>query len=98
MNLFDIPARIDEEITEILCKKENVRIERIISKGQTTGWYDQNETEFVALLSGFAVIEYDDGSRVELHAGDTLVIVPHRVHRVAYTSAKPACVWLCVFF
>jgi len=75
-----------------------VRIERIVSAGQVSGWYDQEEAEFVALLEGGAAIEYGDGSVMNLKKGDTLLIEPHVRHRVAFTSVNPPCIWLCVFY
>ena len=76
----------------------SVRIERIVSTGQVTGWYDQPETEFVALLEGNAVIEYEGGKRISMNRGDTLIIKPHERHKVAFTSSDPPCIWLCVFY
>jgi len=99
MNLFDLPAAPSpEETTTVLADNGNVRIERIISAGQTSGWYDQAETEFVALMDGSAVIEYADNKTVELSKGDTVLIKPHERHRVSFTSNDPPCVWLCVFY
>ena len=99
MNIFDLPDFLpDEEMVTILAENENVRIERIVSRGQITDWYDQDETEFVALLSGSAKIEFEDGRIVSLASGDTINIKPHQRHRVVYTSTEPPCVWLCVFY
>jgi cupin 2 domain-containing protein len=98
MNIYDLPPlQLSEELTTILAQNENVRIERIISTGQTSDWYDQSETEFVALLQGEARIEFEDKT-VAMSSGDTLVIKPHERHRVAYTSSEPPCIWLCVFY
>jgi len=99
MNIFDLPALpLPEELTTILAENGNVRIERIISTGQISDWYDQPETEFVVLLEGSAVVEYENGRSVALMKGDTLLIEPHKRHRVSYTSDEPSCVWLCVFY
>ena len=99
MNIFDLTQfPTDEELTDILVKNNNVRIERIVSTGQTSGWYDQAESEFVILLQGNAAIEYKDGKTVEMHRGDTLLIKPHEKHRVSYTSTDPPCIWLCLFY
>ena len=99
MNLHDLPVVPQgQEAAETLLESGAVRIERIVSRGASTGWYDQTESEFVTLLTGEAVIEYGDGSRAELRAGDTLFILPHRRHRVVRTTSDPPCVWLCVFF
>ena len=99
MNIFDLPTLpIPEELATILAESPNVRIERIISTGQVSEWYDQAETEFVALLQGNAVIEFENNKTVRLTKGDTLIIKPHERHRVSYTSSDPPCIWLCVFY
>jgi len=98
MNIFDLPPLpLPDELITVLAESGGVRIERIISTGQTSGWYDQSETEFVALLEGNASIEYSGGETVTLTKGDTLLIKPHERHRVIYTSTEPPCVWLCMF-
>ena len=100
-NLFDLPDPLpaDEEFTELLCSK-NLRIERIVSSGQTTptgNWYDQDEDEWVALIQGEAILEYENGEKLHLSAGDQVLLPAHCRHRVAYTSAQPPCIWLAVF-
>jgi len=99
MNVFDLPEiPLSEELTTVLAESESCRIERIVSAGQTSDWYDQDETEFVALLQGNAEIEYGDGKTVALSSGDTLLIKSHEKHRVSYTSTNPPCIWLCIFY
>ena len=99
MNIFDLPELpLPEELTTILAESGNVRIERIVSTGQVSGWYDQPDTEFVVLLSGSAVVEYENGKTVAMSGGDTLLIKPRERHRVSFTSSEPPCVWLCVFY
>ena len=99
MKIFDLPELpLSEELTTVLAENNNVCIERIISDGQTSDWYDQAETEFVALLQGSAVIEFKNGRSVALEKGDTILIKPHEKHRVSFTSSEPPCVWLCVFY
>lgn len=98
MNIYEnIPNKLSEELCEEIAKFKNVKIERIISRGQESDWYDQDEDEWVCLLRGEAEIEYSDGTIQKLHAGDTLFIPAHKEHRVAYTSTEPECIWLCVF-
>ena len=99
MNIFDLPTLpLQEELTTILAKGKNIRVERIISTGQTSDWYDQEEADFVVLLDGNAEIEFENKPHIALQKGDTLIIAPHERHRVSYTSADPPCVWLCVFY
>jgi cupin 2 domain-containing protein len=50
-NIFDlVPVELPEEITETLIEKNNIKIERIISSGQSSPegfWYDQGTNEWV---------------------------------------------------
>ena len=89
-------ASLEHEVFfDLLCQK-NVRIEKILSMGQiSTEWYDQDEDEWVCVLEGEAELTYEDGSRQSLGAGDHVFLPAHKRHKVSYTS-KP-CVWLCVF-
>ncbi|MDR1510173.1 MAG: RNA 2',3'-cyclic phosphodiesterase [Synergistaceae bacterium] len=67
MNIFNLPPLpLPDELTTILAESGNIRIERIVSTGQTSDWYDQTETEFVVLLEGNAVIEYLNSKTVTL--------------------------------
>ena len=86
MNIYNLPPLpITEEVTTILTENKNIRIERIISAGQVSDWYDQDETEFVVLLEGNAVIEFENDKNISMAKGDTLLIEPHEKHRVSYT-------------
>ena len=50
-NLFDRPTyKFENEIVNTLLNSTNIRIEKIISDGHTTGWYDQDQDEFVLSL------------------------------------------------
>ena len=57
-NLFGkIPESLPEELFETLAESPDVKIERIVSRGQITPegeWYDQSKDEWVVLLSGKA--------------------------------------------
>ncbi|MDP6443515.1 MAG: cupin domain-containing protein [Pirellulaceae bacterium] len=100
-NLFsDPPSRLPQELTDVLYASSVVRIERIVSTGQSSEpgfWYDQAENEWVVVLRGHAVLAFDDGSTVELTAGDYIHIPAHRRHRVESTSNSQPTVWLAVF-
>ncbi len=101
-NIFNnIPSEIPNEIFEDIISTEKLRIERIISKGQTSpdnGWYDQNENEWLIVLSGYGVIEYINGVKVTLKQGGYLNIKAHEQHRVIETSSDEATVWLAIFY
>lgn len=102
-NLFVPVERTDEEFLEVLEDLENLsglRVERIVSEGHASPegfWYDQGDPEWVALIQGAAELEFEDGRRRPLKAGDWLTIPAHERHRVAYTSSDPPCVWIAVF-
>jgi cupin 2 domain-containing protein len=98
MNIFDLPELpLSEELTTILAENPNIRVERIVSTGQVSDWYNQSQSEFVVLLQGNAAIEFESRT-VKMSKGDTQLIQPHERHKVSYTSSEPPCVWLCVFY
>ncbi|MFZ4398615.1 MAG: cupin domain-containing protein [Bacteroidales bacterium] len=101
-NIFDIIQPFsDKELIDILFKNENIIIERIISFGNPSPdgfWYNQPNNEWVILLTGEAEIEYKNGDKIYLKAGDYLLIPSNQEHRVSYTSKSPNCTWLCFYF
>lgn len=87
----------DEFFETLQCYK-NVRMERIVSRGQTSpasGFYDQEHMEIVFVLEGSARLEID-GIIHYLKPGDWRILAPHLKHRVVYTSREPACIWLAI--
>jgi cupin 2 domain-containing protein len=102
-NLLVSPAGAGpEEVTEVLAGSDVVRIERIVSNGQSSPpgfWYDQEEDEWVALLSGAATLTLrDPDETIELVPGDHLLIPAGRPHRVEWTSPERETIWLAVFY
>ncbi|MDP5291263.1 cupin domain-containing protein [Oceanimonas sp. CHS3-5] len=100
-NLFHpLPADMTEERFENLLATPHVRIERIVSQGHTSpaqGWYDQDEDEWVLVLTGSGTLEFEDGRRQMLAPGDHLYIPAHQKHRVCYTAPDEPTIWLAVF-
>ncbi|WP_372870272.1 cupin domain-containing protein [Shewanella sp.] len=101
-NLFSpLPTDITNEVFDTLAGSSGCRIERIVSHGHTTPageWYDQDDHEWVILLSGSAVLAYEDGSRLTLAPGDYVNIPAHVRHRVEATAKDSPSVWLAVFY
>lgn len=101
-NIFsNIPADIPNELFEDIIKTENLRVERIVSRGQASpdiGWYNQEENEWVIVLSGYGVIEYSDGAKVTLKQGDYVNIKAHEKHRVVETSFDEVTIWLAISY
>jgi Uncharacterized protein containing double-stranded beta helix domain len=101
-NLFSsLPQNLDAEAFEDIVRSSSVRIERILSKGHSspeTGWYDQEEHEWVIVLEGSASLEFEDGTRCDLSVGDYVNIPAHIKHKVAWTDPDKVTVWLAVFY
>ena len=104
-NIFkDIKIDKNNEQFFDLLKTENIRIEKIVSNGQTSPkdfWYDQDENEFVIVLKGEAVLEIQKNNEIvelKLNNGDFINIKAHEKHRVKYSSLEEPTVWLAVFY
>lgn len=102
-NLFaGLPARADAELVATLMSTPHVRIERIVSFGQASAdgfWYDQDEAEWVLLVSGSAQLRFADEATVRtLAPGDFVHIPAHARHRVEATASHAPTVWLAVHF
>ena len=102
-NIFSLPERSldsqEEEMVNVYYQSNNIRIERIVSTGQCSPdgfWYDQEEDEWLVLLTGEAKLAFPQ-ENITLKAGDTLLIPAHKRHRVEQTSQNPPAIWLCVF-
>ena len=100
-NLFDL-AGIDpaaERFSTVL-QSRDVRIERIVSYGQASPpgfWHDQAVGEWVVLLAGAAALRFDgDAAALILRPGDHAHIAAGRRHRVDWTAAEGATIWLAV--
>ncbi len=104
-SMYDgIPADLAQwphELLQELLRSPTLRIERIVSQGHqapASGWYDQDEHEWVLLLRGCAKLEFADGSTHTLAAGDYLHLPAHTRHRVAWTDPTQPSIWLAVFY
>ena len=99
-NLFeDILPRADEEIVTELLSREGVRIERIVSTGQSTpsnNPYNQAHDEWVLLLAGSAGLWIEGEGDHTLRPGDHVLIQAHRTHRVTWTAKDEPTVWLAI--
>ena len=83
-----------EESFETLLKHKNITIQKILSKDLQQGeWYEQNDDEWVVLLEGNAILEYETQGQ-KLEAGEALFIPKGLRHRVKETSDNA--LWLAV--
>jgi cupin 2 domain-containing protein len=95
----DIPHELPVELFETLYKNAAVKIERIVSKGHITPkdqWYDQDQDEWVLVLTGEANIAFADGPPVNIKTGDCLLISAHVRHRVEWTPPDIETIWLAI--
>lgn len=102
-NIFNNILQNDSsEVFDTLLSKGNIRIERIVSTGQSSPvdfWYDQPEDEFVILLEGTAQLRFKEDMKLHtLIPGDYFHIQAHALHRVETTDIGKDTVWLAVHF
>jgi cupin 2 domain-containing protein len=100
-NIFtEIPAQLPSELFETLAQNPQVKIERILSKGQASPldfWYDQPQAEWVMLLQGHARLQFaEDRTIITLTVGDYLFIPAHKKHRVDWTDPAMTSIWLAI--
>jgi cupin 2 domain-containing protein len=97
----NMPSDLSNEHFLDLLNTPNVRIERIVSRGHSspeTGWYDQDEDEWVMVLEGAGTLAFEDGRVVTLDKGDFIHIPAHARHKVSHTRPDGITVWLAIFF
>ena len=101
-NIFDaIHKNLDAEVFEQLIESDDVKIERIISKGHISpdsGWHDQNKNEWVMVLQGGAILSFEDEPSTKLKAGDFINIAAHKKHKVEWTEPDIETIWLAVHY
>lgn len=102
-NIFsNIPKGLEEEFFEQLLSNEVVTLERIVSCGQATPageWYDQEQNEWVILLTGGAGLVFEGvPETINMGPGDYVHIPAHVKHRVEWTDEECTTVWLALHY
>ena len=102
LNLLSSPCpAAGHERTDPLASGSGWRLERIhscLASSPEGFWYDQTELEWVLVLRGSARLQFADEAQVrDLCVGDSLLITPHRRHRVVATDPDPGTLWLALF-
>ena len=105
-NLFkhfpDAAVHQEAETIDVLLNAPGVKIERIISTGQSTPpetWYCQAECEWVIVLQGSAGLRFEQEAQIRtLYPGDFVNIPANCRHRVEWTDANTPTVWLAVHY
>ncbi|MCW5943800.1 MAG: cupin domain-containing protein [Fimbriimonadaceae bacterium] len=94
-----VPDASKQETFETLYDLAGLRIERIVSRGQTSPdgfWYKSTRHEFVLVAQGSGELEFADGSRRRLEAGDWALLPAGCRHRVSETRPEGDTIWLAV--
>jgi cupin 2 domain-containing protein len=90
------------ETFEQLLAGAGFQVERIVSSGQASPpgfWYDQDRAEWIVLLAGAAVLQFEDETAPrKLVPGDWINIAAHRRHRVNWTDPSQPTVWLAIHY
>jgi cupin 2 domain-containing protein len=102
-NIFaDIIPDQSKELFESIIETDGIKIERIVSSGQTTpagDLYNQPKEEWVLVLSGSAIVSFvESGELFTLSAGDYLRIPARTKHRVEHTSTDETTLWLAIHY
>ena len=101
-NIFtDLPAAAPAEQIRQLLLHTALKIERIVSHGQASPsgfWYDQDQAEWVIVLTGSAGLQFEGEATRTLRAGDYVNIPAHARHRVEWTDAENATIWLAIHY
>jgi len=97
--LANLPDASTDEIFETLLEQPGIRLERIISQGQVTPpgeWYDQEQDEWVMVLSGEARLLIEGEHEQDMGPGDAVFLPAHRRHRVTWTDPAQPTIWLAL--
>jgi cupin 2 domain-containing protein len=101
-NVFaDVPDDLPDEMIETLVQADHVRIERIVSHGHASPegfWYDQENDEWVLLISGAARLRFEGDDSIEMNPGSFINIPAHRRHRVEWTDPDHPTIWLAIHY
>ncbi len=94
----NLPSARKKEVFRTLHRTREVRIERIVSRGQSTPrgrWLCEPASEWVMVLEGRARLAFR-GKRgtADLKAGDYVFIPARTAHRVEWTPGNRRTVWL----
>ena len=102
-NIYEnIPKRLPNELFSKILSKNNIRIDRIVSKKHITPkgkWYDQDNNEFVLLIKGNAELSFKKNKgirKLKMSKGDYINIPSRLKHRVDKTDKET--IWLTVFY
>ena len=99
--LYPLPCASNHEVTETILASKGLRLERVVSLGQSSPdsfWYDQEDTEWVMVLTGGARLAIaGEAEDRHLGPGESIYLPAHCRHRVTWTDPDQPTVWLALF-
>ncbi|MBS1138801.1 MAG: hypothetical protein H6R13_254 [Proteobacteria bacterium] len=94
------PIGTEDEAFSTLLAEPGLVVQRIVSTGQSSPpgfWYEQPEAEWVLLISGEALLRFEDETEARrLQPGCYIDIAPGRRHRVEWTAPDKQTIWLAI--
>ena len=97
-NIFaDVPVAGGTEDLLTLFENPAVKIVRIASAAHQSPpgfWYDQDEDEWVLVLKGHAILQFEEHEPIAMNEGDYVMVPKHVKHRIGETSDWT--LWLAV--
>jgi len=98
--LTELPTDRGQEHFEDLLTRPGVKLERIVTYGQTTPsgeWYDQAWDEWVMLVQGEAKLLLEQEEQLlHMKPGDHVYLPAHCRHRVEWTPQDQTTIWLAL--
>jgi cupin 2 domain-containing protein len=102
-NMLSAPSQVQsatEWVCQLLDHTGRAELERIASPPGYSSpkgfWYDQTWDEWVLVVEGHAVLEFEDGDRLALEAGEYVMLPAGRKHRIASSSEESPTIWLAL--
>lgn len=94
----NLPQGEKNEVFEALVKTDKILIERIVSEGQTSEtWYDQEEDEFCCVLRGAAELIFEGVEEpIPMDPGTWVMIPAHTKHKVSRTHESEQTIWIAI--
>jgi cupin 2 domain-containing protein len=99
--LSDLPAALDGEVFTALLAGPGLRLERIVSHGQSTPSDSpmvQDRDEWVLVIAGGAGLRIGNAPEMALGPGDYALIPAGTSHWVTWTREDTPTVWLALHF
>ena len=102
-NIYKDLPESKKEIFEDIIDNKSFKLERIISRGQSSpdgdDWFNQDNDEWVILLKGSAGLKFEGEDEITvMQSGDYIHIPAHKRHKVEWTDKNQETIWLALHY